>query len=199
MESILDKLASLLDHASVVSAVLGVFVSLFSSYITTKAGLVQTVDKLMKLISKRLVNRDDETVRAYDRYSSVYGIMFARRMKEANFVSVTFSVFMVLYLSFSIFADKPIDSIIVFVSLVLLLLPWVKIAISAYRVSNGFLGNSEYEIRQFLKYIISEASDNDLNDGDGPRKLIDLDEFTIEKAHNFGKGGVAAHAKEVGV
>ena len=66
---------------------------------------------------------------------------------------------------------------VIYFGLFLIFLLWFRQAIFVYRIRNNYFGNSEYEIREFLAYIVKEASKSDLDGGSGPRKLIDPEEF----------------------
>ncbi|MHA2743354.1 hypothetical protein [Vibrio harveyi] len=185
----MDILSFILDFLSDKSvwltSLVSILISLLSNYLTSQVRLSSTVDKIQKIILVRISKQSLESTKMYEKYSSVYGVMFAKRMKEANFVSIAFSVFILVYLAISTINHISTDPLIIFISFTLLFLPWVKLGISAYRVSKGFLGSSEYEIRQFIHYILSEASDDDLNDGGHPRKLVDLKDFSTEKIKLF--------------
>ncbi|EPP5682578.1 MULTISPECIES: hypothetical protein [Vibrio] len=181
MDLLKEMLINLSSWSFWLSVLAGVVTTALSGYLTSNKQLVRTVDKLQGIILKNISRKNNESVELYQKYSSVYGVMFAKRMKEANFVSIVFAVFIILYFFIIAIAKVELEPLIVTVAFIFLFLPWVKLAASAYRVTNGYLGSSEYEVRQFIEYIISEASDDDLNDGGTPRKLVDVEDFSIEK------------------
>ncbi|HIF6203530.1 hypothetical protein [Vibrio parahaemolyticus] len=181
MDLLKDILSEFGNWSFLLSALTGIIFSALSSYLTSNKQLVKTVDKLQGIILKNISRKNNESVELYQKYSSVYGVMFAKRMKEANFVSIAFAVFIVLYFFILALTKVELEPLIVTVAFIFLFLPWVKLAASTYRVTNGYLGSSEYEIRQFIEYIINEASDDDLNDGGTPRKLLNVEDFSIEK------------------
>ncbi|EKL9831850.1 hypothetical protein AB8I23_004936 [Vibrio alginolyticus] len=181
MDLLKDILSEFGNWSFLLSVLTGIIVSALSSYLTSNKQLVKTVDKLQGIILKNISRKNNDSVELYQKYSSVYGVMFAKRMKEANFVSIAFAVFIVLYFFILALTKVELEPLIVTVAFIFLFLPWVKLASSTYRVTNGYLGSSEYEIRQFIEYIINEASDDDLNDGGTPRKLLNVEDFSIEK------------------
>ena len=111
-------------------------------------------------------------------FRSVLGIMFERRMMQVQYSAVFIVFSLAIYIALTVFGIIEADWIIQLLLVGAAFLVFFKQLIISYRVRNGFFGSSEYEVREFISYILREASHSDIYDDMGrPRKLVDPAEF----------------------
>lgn len=87
------------------------------------------------------------------------------------------SSLLLVYFSVLVYFNVSPDKTLLVVATTLMILPWIKLSIVVFRVRNEFIGGDESEIRELITFILNEANEDDLNSGNGPKKLIDLQDF----------------------
>lgn len=96
------------------------------------------------------------------KFTAVDMILLRRIYAEASVATYIYAVFIIMYAVFFMAAEADFNPWVVTCALMMVFFSWLKFFLSVFRIMQGFFGNSDYEIRELLKYVVNSASSDDL-------------------------------------
>lgn len=161
---------------------------------------VLTLAKKVAEISKEFEHQEPKAVKEYldeiakqesQKSQSIVELMVDNKGKKVQKAYMVFTITLLAQLGFAYFTKSGINNWFMFFTLFLAGIIYLNQVILDYRIKKGFYGTNDYEAREIIEFIFTNAEYSDFSSGGGAKKIFPEPEKETQE-NIIPEGGVVA-------